>query len=330
MEIRALHKHGQSIRQLATAMNVSRNTVRRYLRGASAKREVQPRVSCLEPYKAYLMERIEQARPDWISATVLTREIQEQGYQGQVGLVKRFIAPLKAQPRPDPVVRFETAAGIQMQADFVVFRRGIDPLSAFVVTLGHSRASFVRFTTDERSETVNACLVMAFEFFGGVAQQVLFDNAKSIVIERNVYGHGLHKFHPALLELANAYGFVPRLCRPYRAKTKGKVERFNRYLRHQFYLPLMTQLRAVGLVLDAQTANVEVGRWLREVANARRHGTTNLVPAEQLVIERSALLPLPVRIPHTPPKLTSNAVPMPTESIQHPLSVYGALIEVTA
>jgi transposase len=330
VEIRALNKHGQSIRQLAAAMNLSRNTVRRYLRGAPAERKVAERVSRLEPYKAYLLKRVEEARPDWISATVLTREIQELGYSGQVGLVKRFVAPLKAQPRPDPVVRFETAPGVQMQADFVVFRRGSDPLSAFVVTLGHSRASFVRFTTNERSETVNESLVAAFEFFGGVAQQVLFDNAKSVVIERNAYGHGLHRFHPGLLELANAYGFVPRLCRPYRAKTKGKVERFNRFLRHQFYLPLMTRLRAVGLTLDAQTANVEVTRWLREVANSRLHGTTGLIPAEELALERPALLALPLRLPLTPPTPKASQVPMPMESIQHPMSTYAALVEVFA
>ena len=330
MEIRALHKHGQSIRQLATAMNVSRNTVRRNLRGASAQRKTPVKASRLDPYKAYLMERIEQARPAWISATVLTREIQERGYGGQVGLVKQFIAPLRPQPRADPVVRFETDPGVQMQADFVVFRRGADPLSAFVVTLGHCRASFVWFTTDERFETVRDCLVRAFEAFGGVAQQILFDNAKSIVVERDAYGQGLHRFHPGLLDLANAYGFVPRLCRPYRAGTKGKVERFNRYLRHQFYIPTMTRLRAVGLTLDAQTANVEVTRWLREVANAREHGTTGLVPAEQLIVERAALLPLPVQVPHTPVRRRSNLVPPPTESIQHPLSVYGALVGETA
>jgi len=73
--------------------------------------------------------------------------------------------------------------------------------------------------------------------------------------------------------------FTPRVCRPYRARTKGKVERFNRYLREGFYVPLCSRLQAAGLLLDACTANIEVTRWLREVANARVHGTTQQVPA---------------------------------------------------
>lgn len=326
MELKVISKRGMSIRELSRTMGVSRNTVRRYLRGASRTRETRTLGSKLEPYKGYLVTRIAQAKPDWIAATVLQRELVERGYTGGVALVKRFIRQFKSQPKADPVVRFETAPGVQLQADFVVFRRGREPLLAFVATLGYSRATFVRFTTDERSETVLSCLVEAFEYFGGVPHEVLFDNAKSVVLTRHAYGHGRHRFHPALLALANEVGFVPRLCRPYRAKTKGKVERFNRYLREQFYVPLMTQLRAVGLVLDATTANVEVARWLREVANARTHSTTGLVPAAQLVIERAALLALP-RVPlSSPPLPASGRVPLPFESLQHPLSVYSELV----
>ena len=327
MEVRVRARQGEGIRAIAQAMGVSRNTVRRYLRGAPAgrRRVGPPRQSKLEAFTPYLLERIEAARPDWIPAVVLHREIAERGYAGGLTTLKRFLAPHKPAPAPDPVVRFETEPGRQMQADFVVFRRG-EPLSAFVATLGFSRASFVRFVTDERVETVRRCLSEAFEFFGGVPAEVLFDNARTIVIARNAYGDGLHRFHPRLLDLADQYGFAPRLCRPYRAKTKGKVERFNRFLRYSFYVPLAARLKQAGLVVDADTANVEVSRWLREVANVREHGTTGCRPIDVLREERAHLLPLPPQSPLRSPLPRSQAVPLPPESRQHPLSTYQRLL----
>lgn len=109
--------------------------------------------------------------------------------------------------------------------------------------------SFVRFVLDETWPTVKACLEAAFGYFGGVPRELLFDNMKTVVLERNAYGRGRHRLHPGLLALSRDLGFAVRLCRPYRAKTKGKVERFNRYLRESFYNPLVTRLQA-DVVLD--------------------------------------------------------------------------------
>ena len=114
----------------------------------------------------------------------------------------------------EPLVRFETAPGMQMQVDFVAIRRGRDRLSAFVATLGYSRMSFVHFVTDERIETVLACLRRSFDAVGGVAVQVLFDNMKTVVLERDAYGAGRHRFHPQLLSLSRDLGFSIRLGRP--------------------------------------------------------------------------------------------------------------------
>jgi hypothetical protein len=80
----------------------------------------------------------------------------------------------------------------------------------------------------------------------------------------------------------------------YRAKTKGKVERFTRYLRYSFYNPLVTRLKTSGLVLDSDTANAEVLKWLRDTANLHIHGTTEEVPAQRLKLERNHLQPLPM------------------------------------
>ena len=331
MEIRVLARQGMGIREIARQMGCSRNTVKRYLRDVEAGRygPRAPRPTKLDAFKPYVRARIEAACPHWIPAVVLLREIRERGYAGGLTQLKAFIAPMKAAPA-EPVVRFETAPGEQMQVDFTVIRRGREPLLAFVATLGYSRASWVRFTTREDTETMVACLRAAMLEFGGVPQHVLFDNAKSVVIERDAYGEGLHRWNKALLELADEHGFTLRLCRPYRAKTKGKVERFNGYLKGSFLVPLAATLRASGLRLDAQAANAHIGRWLAEVANARIHGTTGERPDRRLAIERAALMALPSRTGATMPLATPSRRPIPVESLQHPLSVYESLLEVRA
>jgi hypothetical protein len=132
-----------------------------------------------------------------------------------------------------------------------------------------------------------------------------------------------------MLELAGDYGFQLRVCRPYRARTKGKVERFNGYLKGSFLVPLAATLRAGGLRLDADTANREVLRWLNEVANTRIHATTGVQPCVRLVEDRAQLSALPTRAMQAAPAI-SRASALPFESLQHPLSVYQALLENAA
>jgi transposase len=216
------------LRAIARELGCSRTTVKRYVRDEAAGRYAprQPRPTKLDTHKSYLLERIEAARPRWIPAVVLLREIRERGYAGGVTQLKAFINPLK-QAKTDPVVRFETPPGEQMQADFTVIRRGRDPLLGFVATLGYSRATWVRFTPGEDAATLCGCVREALQFFGGAPRHVLFDNAKTIVVDRDAYGAGQHRWHSGLLALADEYGFGLKVFRPYRAKTKGKVERFN-------------------------------------------------------------------------------------------------------
>ena len=104
------------------------------------------------------------------------------GYAGEVSQLKAFLVPLK-KVTPEPVARFRTEPGVQMQADFTHVRRGKDPLIAFVATLGYGRATFARFTTSEDAATLCACPKEALHTFGGVPQQVLFDNPKTVVHE---------------------------------------------------------------------------------------------------------------------------------------------------
>lgn len=340
MQIKIMRKQGKSLRTIACELGCSVNTVRKYLEGEAspAYQERVPRESKVARYAAYLQQRVAAAMPDWIPATVLWREIREQGFDGSERTVRAFVATLRPVRSPDPLVRFETAAGDQMQVDWIEFRRRKGAsLFAFVATLGYSRASYVEFVADMRLDTLLACHANCFAWFGGVPRQALYDNMKTVVIQRDAYGPKQHRFQPGFLDFAGHYGFRPELCRPYRAKTKGKVERMNGYIRRSFYVPLAARLKSVGLELDVVTANAEVWRWLREVADVRCHGTTKLQPGAQLIVERPSLQTLPPPYP----ALMKAASPASGKQLrerfhdwiaplQHPLSVYDQVMGVAA
>jgi transposase len=305
-------------------MGVSRNTVRRYLRDEEAARYKPrpPRPTKLDPFKGYISERLAAAAPERIPGSVLLTELRERGYGGGYTMLKLFLASLRSKETSEPAIRFEP--GEQMQVDWAVIRRGENRLSVFVATLGWSRAAYVEFVTDERVETLVEAHENAFLAFGGTPREVLYDNMRTVVLERHGYGRGRHRFHPGFLDFARHCGFRPRLCAPYRAQTKGKVERFIRYLRHSFYVPLASRLAQEGLIVDRETANLAARRWLREVANARVHGTTGEVPAERLAIERLQLQPVPTPYAGRSVRSVQSPKPVPIIGLQHPLSMYDA------
>jgi len=332
MEIDILHRQGFSIRSIARQLGVSRNTVRHYLKHETKRPSYKRRVkrpSKLEAYKSYIRERVAFAHPDWIPAPVIEREIKARGYQGGIRQLRYFLAEIKPKPMPDKRIRFETEPGQQMQVDWGVFRRGESPLSAFVATLGYSRYTYVEFVTNERFETLKACHERAFDYFQGVPKEVLYDNMKTVVLQRNAYGAGYHRFHAGLWDFAKNTGFAPRLCQPYRAKTKGKVERFIRYLRYSFYNPLVAQLKQAGLSLDVDTANIEVLKWLRDVANVRVHQTTQEQPLCRFKEELLCLQPYHTSLKAIEPVLANKALSNHYEvvNLQHCLSVYETILE---
>jgi hypothetical protein len=195
----------------------------------------------------------------------------------------------------------------------------------FVAILGWSRASYLEFVTDERVERLIEAHENAFRAFGGVPQEVRCDNMRTVVPERHGYGRGRHRFHPGFLDFVRHCGFRPRLCAPYRAQTKGKVERFIRYLRKSFYVPLSSRLGEEGLVVNRETANLA-----RSSAGYARWRTlafriSGAIPAERLVSERLQLQPVPT------PYRRARGSRAPTQTraaavigIQHPLSLYDA------
>ena len=200
-------------------------------------------------------------------------------------------------------------------------------MKVFIATLGWSRTAYVEFCDDERVETLIACHERAFLSFGGVPTEVLYDNMKTVVLERNTYGRGAHRFHPGFLDYARHSGVLPLLCQPYRAQTKGKVERFIGYLKRSFWVPFVATMRQAGVTPDKHAANAAVGRWLRDVANARVHATTKEVPAERLVVERTKLQELAAPyMGRSARELLPVAIRKPIVGYQHALSVYDDLV----
>lgn len=333
VEIHVMHRQGKSIKAICQELGVSRNTVRKYLRAAqiptSAPRSAKP--TKLDDHRAYLDSRVEAARPDWIPATVLFDEIAALGYSGCLTSVRDYLRTLKPKMTQDPVVRFETPPGLQMQVDWGAFKLNGQRISLFLATLGWSRFNYGEFVLNEQFETLRACHEHAFDAFGGVPCEVLYDNMRTVVQQRNFYGRGLHQFHPGLKDLAHHYTFMPKLCRPYRAKTKGKVERSIGYIRRSFFVPLVSRYQQLDQPLDVEGLNLEFARWLAVKANARQHGTTGEVPSQRLQQEQVALQTLPPCLFTGEPRSIVPDRPLttsfPIEQLQHPLSVYEDLLE---
>jgi transposase len=326
MEIRIMHRQGKSIRSIAKELSISRWTVRKYLRSPGLEPCYGPRAlrpSKLDLFKEYIQRRLRDAAPRRLPATVLLREIRERGYEGGISILKDWLAKERPAPVVPEIKRFETEPGYQAQIDWTTIRRGKDRLSAFVATLGFSRWSFVWFTTDEKFETLIDAHERFFDAIGGVPRTILYDNMKTVLIDRDAYGRGQHRFHAGFREFAKHHGFSPRMCAPYRAQTKGKVERFNRYLKESFVWPLESRLKPLGFTLDADTANAEVGVWLRDVANIRVHAETKERPVDRFAREQPFLLP---RAPRW--RAEGQAVPADLSGIaiqQHDLSIYDAV-----
>ncbi|EFI5786350.1 IS21 family transposase [Klebsiella michiganensis] len=325
MEIKVLHKRGMSIRAIARELGISRNTVRSHLKAKSEKPQYSPRPassSLLDEYRDYISKRISDAYPYKIPATVIAREIMELGYRGGLTILREFIRSQTLPAQAEPVIRFETEPGRQMQVDWGTMRNGKSPLHVFVAVLGYSRMLYLEFTDNMRYDTLEACHRNAFRFFGGVPREVLYDNMKTVVLQRDAYQIGQHRFHPSLWQFGKEMGFSPRLCRPFRAQTKGKVERMVQYTRNSFYIPLMTRLRPMGITVDVETANRYGLRWLYDVANQRKHETIQTRPCDRWVEEQQSMLALPPEKKQYDVQVDESLVTFDRQPLHHPLSIY--------
>lgn len=293
--IHSLYKKGKSKSEIAKLVKLDRKTVSKRLKEIELKTSsrVVTKPSKLEPYKEYIRNFIRKDNHHRIPYSVILEDIKSVGYTGGRSILQDFLTNeyrcIKLNVEHDPVVRFETLPGEQMQIDWTFIRTGRNPIYAFVATLGYSRSSFVHFTTNIEDESLLKCHELAFLYFDGVTKNILYDNMKSVVIRRDAYGKGQHDYNDKLLDLSKRYGFTIKLCRPYRAKTKGKVERFNSYLKSNFYYPTKIKLIDAGLEVSAESLNQHISSWLIK-ANARIHATTKMKPSELLLEEQPHLI----------------------------------------
>jgi transposase len=273
---------------IARELRVHHETVRQALRSEGFASRGRVRASALDPYVPLVKETLE--RYPRLGATRVFEMVRARGYEGSVVQLRRRIRQLDLRPRPaaEAYLRLTTVPGEEAQVDWGHFGRlrvgsAERPLYLFVMVLSWSRAVFVDFSFDQTSAAVLRGHVRAFEDFGGVPRKILYDNMKTVVLER--YGDAI-RFHPRLLELAGHYRFQPRPCAPYRGNEKGKVERRIRDLRESFMagrsFASKDELRAAFLI------------WREEVASRRRSpANPELTVGEALVRERPALLELP-------------------------------------
>ena len=293
MMILELHRQGLSITAIARRTGRDPKTVRKYVERGLEPPVYGPRQvgrpNKLAPYLDYLRERVA-AFPD-LSAVRLTREIRERGYKGAYTAVKRFVAAIRPEREPKPFeVRFETPPGYQAQVDFARFvtaftdEPGITRIIwLFSLVLGHSRHIFARFVMHQDLQTLLRCHMLAFAAIGGVPIEILYDRMKTAVTGEDGNGHII--YNRSLLALAQHYGFLPRACRPYRAKTKGKVERPFSYIRQDFFLGRSSR--------NLDDLNIQLDDWLATVANVRLHGTTQRIVSEAFAAEQAELQKLP-------------------------------------
>ena len=191
-------------------------------------------------------------------------------------------------PAVEEVKRFETPPGRQGQVDFAEFQTSWGKRHALLAVLGFSRMIWVRYYERETMAVLMEGLESAFQEWGGVPRELLFDQMRSVVLSDERGSGGGLVMNARFRQFARHWGFRTRACRPRRAQTKGKVERPIRYLRGNFYY-------GREFANDADL-NERVARWLAETANVRVHGTTKERPLDRFEREeRRALLPLAAR-----------------------------------
>jgi transposase len=287
-----MHEQGLSITDIAEITGADRKTVRKWLRQPGPPRygPRAPQPSKLDPYKPYLDERL--SAGVW-NAVVLLRELRDRGYTGGYSILKDYLHPKRQATREVAVRRFETPPGQQAQVDWGhlgVLEDGErrQAVWGFVFTLGHSRAMYTDAATDQKLDTFLRLHEAAFEMLGGVPQEILYDRIKTVVLGTDERGEV--RWHPIFLDFARYWGFRPRLCRPYRAQTKGKVESGIRYVKRGF-LPG----REASSLEDFRS---QLRAWVAGIANVRVHGTTHQVVREAWQAEQAHLQPLAGRPPY--------------------------------
>ena len=298
MSLKVLRSHGWSISALAREFGLNWRTVRREVASEEPRRYgPRERPAGLSEAQLVHVERRLVVCPG-IRGTDLHAELRsEYSYQGSYPTFERQLRLLRPAVVRDPEIRFETEAGVQTQADWAEL--GLFPLgdqmvelSAMFAILGCSRAPAIRFATDRTRTTSLERLAWCLHDLGGVTREVLTDRDVAFCIGQTSDGAAI--LAPEWVDLARLLGVVPKACRPYRAKTKGKVERMIRELKESFLAWLSGQVLPRHPTLADYDALAR--RWVDQIVLARRHRTTGRIVGEAWADEQTRLRPIPERI----------------------------------
>jgi transposase len=277
---------GWGAKRIAAELGCSKNTVKRWLRYGDWRPCVTPsRSKKLDGLSDWLAERFRRHRGN---ADVIRQELaHEKDIHVSLRTVERTVAPLRRElvAEARATVRFETPPGEQLQIDFGERRVEIAGVATkvffFVATLGYSRRLHVRAFGHEKQESWFCGMESAFQAFGGIAREVLLDNARALVLHHDPSSREVI-LHPRLHAFAKHWGFRIRACAPYRARTKGKDERGVGYVkRNAIAGRSFANWAAMEAHLDA---------WTRDIADLRVHGTTGEAPRDRFLRDEAGAL----------------------------------------
>jgi transposase len=292
--IRELGSQNLSISEISRQTGFDRKTVRKYLKMKTlpGPQKRPGRNSKLDPFKPYILEKLKEGP---YTAARLYREIKEMGFDGGKTIVKDFIKEVRPKQGVPAVLRFETKPGVQAQVDWgelgtIEVDGKFKKLFCFNMILGYSRMRYAEFILSMDTPTLIQCHLKAFEYFGGYTQEILYDNMKQVVIKRALKVSD-SEWNSQYEDFFRHYGFIPRLCRPYRPQTKGKIENMVGYVKRDFFLGR----RFTSL----EDLNAQVHKWLERV-NSTVHGTTYQIPLERFKEENLSPLGqvLPYKVVH--------------------------------
>lgn len=277
--IRELHAQGLSITAISDKTGYDRKTVRKYLKLTTIPDPKQraKKESKLDQYKDHIIKKLNEAP---FTASRLFREIQEMGFTGKSTIVRDFIRKVRPDNGVQAVYRYETKPGVQSQVDWSEFGKveidgNMPKLYCFNMILGYSRMRYIEYTLSIDVYTLIQCHMNAFRYFGGYTNEILYDNMKQVVIARALKSSD-SEWNTKYEDFFRHYGFIPRLCRPYRPQTKGKIENNVGYVRRDFFLG--------GSFSSLADMNSQTLTWLARV-NSDVHGTTHEIPLERLKAE---------------------------------------------
>ena len=235
-EVRRLRgQEGLSVSEIARRLEIDRKTVRKALRSEwKGYARVERNATLLAEHAAFLRTRAAEVN---YSARILYQElVHMRGFGGSYQTVKRFVSPLRAHAQIGTLcqIRFETAPGQQSQIDWgqvrTYLRQQAVQLHVFVLTLGFSRRSYYRVCANEQMGLFLDAHEAAFEHFGGLTREHLYDRPRTVCQSED----GKWRWNETFRAFAEHWGFEPRLCAPYRAQTKGKVESGVKYVKRNF------------------------------------------------------------------------------------------------